>query len=107
MGEAAFRVSFAADAWADLDELADFWITRGEGWRAEKYSRDLVRTARAELSEPIRARRGRPMRSLQHPEAREILAFGIYRIIYEINEAQQHVEVLRFWHAHRAAPPLA
>ena len=83
MGEEAFRVSFAADAWADLDELADFWIARGEGWRAEKYSRDLVRTARAEL----------------------ILAFGIYRIIYEIDEAQERVEVLRFWHAHRDDPP--
>ena len=107
MGETTFRVTFTADAWADLDELADFWIARGEGWRAEKYSRDLVRAARQELGDPIRARRGRSLRSREHPEAREFLAFGIYRIIYEINEAQRGVEVLRFWHAHRDDPPLA
>ena len=47
MGETTFRVSISADAWADLDELADFWIVRREEWRAEKYSRDLVRAARA------------------------------------------------------------
>ena len=106
MGETTFRVIFTADAWADLDDLADFWIARGEGWRAEKYSRDLVRAARLELGDPIRARRGRPLRSRQHPDAREFLAFGIYRIIYEINDAQKCVDVLRFWHAHRADPRL-
>ncbi len=106
MGETTFRVIFSADAWMDLDEMAAFWIDRGEGRRAEKYSRDLVRTARLELRDPIRARRGRPLRSREHPEAREILAFGIYRIIYEINELEQRVEILRFWHAHRDDPPL-
>ena len=105
MGETTFRVIFTADAWADLDELAGFWIARGEAWRAEKYSHDLVRAARLELGDPSRARRGRPLRSRAHPDAREILAFGIYRIIYEIDEAASRVDVLRFWHAHRDDPP--
>ena len=105
MGETAFGVSISADAWADLDELADFWIVRREEWRAEKYSRDLVRAARAELSDPVRARRGRRLRSCNHPDAREILAFGIYRIIYDIDEAAARVDVLRFWDAHRDDPP--
>ena len=107
MGETTFRVNISADAWADLDELAGFWIARREEWRAEKYSRDLIRTARVELCDPVRARRGRPLRSRNHPDAREILAFGVYRIIYEIRETQQRVDVLRFWHAHRDEPPFA
>ena len=106
MGETTFRVNFAADAWADLDEMADFWIARNEAWRAEKYSRDLVRTARTELADPIRARRGRRFKGRSHPSAREILAFGVYRIIYEIDEAAARVDILRFWHAHRDDPSL-
>jgi len=105
MGEATFRVSFTAEAWVDWDEMADFWIVRGEGWRAEKYARDLLRAARQEPGDPIRARRGRPLRSRQHSDGREVLAFGIYRIIYEIDEARQRGEGLRFWHAHRDDPP--
>ena len=104
MGETAFRVNITADAWADLGEMADFWIERREEWRAEKYSRDLVRTARAELCDPVRASRGRPLRSRHHPNAREILTFGVYRIIYEIDEDDARVDVLRFWHAHRDDP---
>ena len=45
------------------------------------------------------------MQSCNHPDAREILVFGIYRIIYEIDEADARVDVLRFWHAHRDDPP--
>jgi len=37
-------------------------------------------------------------------KAREILAFGIYRIIYEIDEPATRVNILRFWHAHRREP---
>ncbi len=104
MGEAAFGVDFAADAWADLDELSEYWIGRGESWRAEKYSRDLVHLARTELSNPIRARLGRSLRDRAFPHAREILAFGIYRIIYRLDDETQRVKVLRFWHAHRRDP---
>ena len=100
MGEAAFGVDFADDALADLDELSEYWIGRGEAWRAEKYSRDLVQLARTELSNPIRARLGRSLRDRVFPHAREILAFGIYRI----DDATQRVKVLRFWHAHRRDP---
>ena len=104
MGEAAFGVDFAADALTDLDELSEYWIGRGEAWRAEKYSRDLVQLARTELSNPIRARLGRRLGDRVFPHAREILAFGVYRIIYRIDDATQRVKVLRFWHAHRRDP---
>ena len=104
MGEAAFRVIFAADAWADLDELTEYWTERGESWRAEKYHRDLIQRAETELSDPASARRGRRYRSPRHRDAREFLAFGVYRIIYRIDESAGIVNVLRFWHAHRDEP---
>ena len=106
MGEAAFRVIFSLDADADLDELSDYWTARGEAWRGEKYHRDLVQRAEAELSDPASARRGRQVKLSDAEPAREVLAFGIYRIIYDIDEDARTVEVLRFWHAHRGNPPL-
>jgi plasmid stabilization system protein ParE len=104
MGEAAFRVIFAADAWADLGELTEYWSARGEIWRAEKYHRDLIQRAEIELSDPASVRRGRRCKSRRYHDAREILAFGVYRIIYRIDESAGIVNVLRFWHAHRDEP---
>lgn len=104
MGEEVFRVALTSDALADLDALSEYWIHRGEAWRAEKYHRDLVDRAEVELSAPQSARRGRRFKSQRHPDAREILALGVYRIIYRIDEAAGVVNVLRFWHAHRDEP---
>ena len=106
MGEEAFRVAITADALADLDALSEYWAGRGEAWRAEKYHRDLTHRAEVELSDSLNAERGRRCKSKRHPNAREILAFGVYRIIYRIDEDAGVANVLRFWHAHRAAPPL-
>jgi plasmid stabilization system protein ParE len=99
-----FRVEFAFRAESDLHEIEDYWCERGESWRGEKYFRDLTAFALRELADPPGAHRGRRIRSDEHPDAREILAFGIYRIIYEIDEAAGIVNVLRFWHAHRHDP---
>ncbi|HYR59399.1 MAG TPA: type II toxin-antitoxin system RelE/ParE family toxin [Chthoniobacteraceae bacterium] len=104
MGEARFTVELTEPAWADLDELDTYWTMRGEAWRGQKYYHDLRRTAQTELTNPLRARHGRRLKSNEHPEAREILAFGIYRIIYEIDEDASRVRILRFWHAHRDEP---
>jgi len=104
MGEATFRLIFARRAEADLDELSEYWAVRGEAWRGEKYHRDLVHRAEIELTDAAGARRGRRTRIPDWPDAREILAFGIYRIIYRIDETAGIVNVLRFWHAHRDEP---
>ena len=106
MGEESFGVVVSHDAWGDLSEIAEYWQARGEAWRGEKYFRDLVRAARTELTDPVRARRGRRAKGSFAPEVREILAFGVYRIIYEIDEAAARVDILRFWHSHRDTPPL-
>jgi plasmid stabilization system protein ParE len=106
MPGASFRVELADDAISDLQELETYWNQRGEAWRGEKYSLDLLHKARAELSVPENANRGRLVKRAIRPGVREILAFGVYRIIYRIDEAAGVVNVLRFWHAHRDAPPL-
>ena len=106
MGEARFRVKLTEAASRDLYAIDDYWTERGEPWRGEKYYEDLRETALSELSDAASARRGRLIKVPKHPLARQILAFGVYRIIYEIDEAAARVDILRFWHAHRDAPPL-
>lgn len=105
MSAASFRVALSPEAEGDLYEIVDYWIERGEPWRGEKYSNDLNGSAWKRLSDPAESRRGRKLKSRTYPQAQEILAFGIYRIIYEIDEAAARVDILRFWHAHRDDPP--
>ena len=104
MPAATFRVELTDSALADLAEMRGYWERRQEGWRGEKYFRDLTMLARTELPDFIRSRRGRLVKIPGHPNAREVLAFGVYRIIYRIDETAGTVNVLRFWHAHRDEP---
>lgn len=104
MPAAPFRVEVTDSALADLAEMQAYWEQRGESWRGEKYFRDLTAQARSELIDPTRARRGRLVKLADWPEAREILGFGVYRIIYRLDETAGVVNVLRFWHAHRDEP---
>ena len=106
MPAARFRVELAPEAHTDLYGIVEYWSERGEAWRGEEYFRDLTDLAKAELSDAQQARRGRRRKTRRHPNAQEILAFGVYHIIYEIDEAAARVDILRFWHARRDAPPL-
>ena len=106
MGEARFRVEVTERAAADLDEIDTYWTQRGEAWRGEKYYNDLRDFALRELADADQARRGRSLNDQRNPAARSILAFGVYRIIYEIDEAAARVNIIRFWHARRDNPPL-
>ena len=101
-----FRVVVSALAEGDLYEIEDFWRERGEAWRGEKYFRDLHRAAVSSLSDRTGARRGGLLKDTMNPNARSILAFGVYRIIYEIDDAAERVNIIRFWHSHRDTPPL-
>jgi plasmid stabilization system protein ParE len=106
MGEAKFRVELTFSAARDLEGIDTYWTEQGEAWRGEKYYRDLKEFALSKLSSPDEARRGRFLSSPSNPEARSVLAFGVYRIIYRINEDAHLIEILRFWHTHRDRPPL-
>ena len=101
MGETRFDVLLTDDAWSDLADIDAYWTEREEAWRGEKYYYDLRDFALRELGNCESARRGRRARNTDRSGVKEILAFGIYRIIYEIDEAASRVNILRFWHAHR------
>ena len=47
--------------------------------------------------------RGRIVPEFRRPELREII-FRSFRIIYRMNNADQSVEIVRFWHAARGFP---
>jgi len=100
----AFRVSLSApaesDAYAAFEHVRDVAPMHAERW--------LVRLFQAILSlEEM------PARCAIIPEARELgfiarhLLYGkgkgIYRIIFDIHDDEQHVRVLRVWHASRDA----
>ncbi len=104
MGEAKFRVEVTERAAADLDEIDTYWTDRGDAWRGEKYYHDLREFALRELGDADQARRGRFLKDQRNPNARSILAFGVYFVIYEIDETSARVNVVRFWHAHRDDP---
>ena len=89
----------------DLDEIEAYWSARGESERGEKYFNDLTRAAESRLENLASAKRGR-LYGPEFSQAREILVFGVYRIIYEIDDAAERVNIIRFWHSHRDRPPL-
>lgn len=107
MGSTTFQVRLTDSALNDLHEIDDYWFLRGEPDRGEQYVRNLIEQAESELSSPLRARSGRPVRVALLPDTREMLVFkGTYKIIYRIDAAEKIVHVLRFWHGHRRAPDL-
>ena len=106
MGEARFCVEVTELAADDLDGIDTYWSDRGEAWRGEKYYHDLRDFALRELADTGTARRGRLLGDRRNPNARSLLAFGVYRIIYEIDETAERVNIIRFWHSHRDTPPL-
>lgn len=104
MGEARFEVVLTERAWSDLDEIDTYWTERGEAWRGQKYFDDLHTAALRDLGDAANARRGRTARDCDFAGVQELLVFGTYRILYQIDSALARVEILHFWHAHRGPP---
>ena len=107
MGSTSFQVRLTDSALNDLHEIDDYWCLHGEPERGEQYVRNLIETAKTELSSPIRAQSGRLVRVAIFPNTREIQVFkSSYKIIYRIDSAENVVHILRFWHSHRDEPDL-
>jgi plasmid stabilization system protein ParE len=105
MAAQRLRVAFTIRAWADLDEVAEYWAERGEAARGRKYARDLPSAAIRELSDPRNARAGRFLADELYSHIQEIRVFKrSYRILYVLKEEEGVVQVLRFWHSHRDEP---
>lgn len=102
MDSTSFQIRLTDSALNDLHEIDDYWCLHGEPERGEQYVRNLIETAEMELSSPLRAQSGRPVRVAILPDTREIQVFkGSYKIIYRIEAIESVVHVLRFWHSHR------
>ena len=105
MADEQFRVIFTERAWGDLEDIVEYWTTRNESERGEKYARDLPSEAIRSLSSPSQARAGRHLLKTAYPEVQELVVFKrSYRILYFVKEEAKTVEVLRFWHSHRHEP---
>jgi plasmid stabilization system protein ParE len=105
MAAQSFHVIFTQSAWTDLEDIVDYWVSRGERERGELYAHDLPFEAIRQLSDPGIARVGRYLRRTAYPETQELPVFKrAYRILYFVREADGVVEVLRFWHSHRDEP---
>ena len=105
MARQPLQVIFTHSALRDLEEIVDYWATRDEPERGEKYARGLPAKAIAELSNPHTAAAGKHLQKTAWPEVQELPVFQrAYRILYLRREAEGTVEVLRFWHSHRDGP---
>ena len=100
----AYRVSLTAPA--EMDAYAAFErIREAAPMHAEKWLRNLFKEilsldelpARCPVIEEAKEL-GFPARHLLYGKRR-----GVYRIIFHIREDEQHVRVLRIWHASRDA----
>src|ERR1700729_4510458 len=100
----AYRVSLAAPA--ETDAYAAFErIREAAPMHAEKWLTGLFKAIFSLDEIPARCpvipeakELGFPARHLLYGKRR-----GVYRIIFHIREDEQHVRVLRVWHAFRAA----
>jgi plasmid stabilization system protein ParE len=100
----AYRVSLAAPA--ETDAYAAFErIREAAPMHAEKWLTGLFRAILSLEEIPARCpvipeaiELGYPARHLQYGKRK-----GVYRIIFHIREDEQHVRVLRIWHASRDA----
>jgi toxin ParE1/3/4 len=75
----------------DLRDIVSF-VARDNPAAAEKLGLALVETAFSLRTLPYR---GQQMKS--RPKARKLIC-GRYLIVYEVREADRHVEILRFLH---------
>ena len=107
MGKATLKVFLTTAAREDLDEIAIYWMERGEPERGEKYAEDLHRTATTELSDEDTALHGKTFAGDGATAIRELRVFKrAYRIFYLMDEQSGRVAVLRFWHSRRDEPEL-
>lgn len=102
MATQEYRVIFTASAWTDLEEIVEYWAYKSEPELGVKYAHDLSTEAIRQLSRPEIANAGRHLTKTAHPEVQELPVFKrVYRILYLVDESDNVVNVLRFWHSHR------
>ena len=94
-----FKVFLSDDALNDLERIVAY-IAPHNSVAAEQLGNQLLDAA---LSLHTFPERGRTVPEFRQPELREII-FRSYRIIFRMNNSDQSLEIVRFWHGARGFP---
>jgi plasmid stabilization system protein ParE len=97
-----FKVFLSDDALSDLERIVAY-IAPHNSIAAERLGNQLLDVALSLCTFP---ERGRIVPEFRRPELREII-FRSYRIIYRINNTDQSLEIVRFWHGARGFPHIS
>ena len=96
-----FQVVLTEKASADLAAIAAY-IAENKADLAERYCNELIDQVLSLSNFP---KMGRIVPELGSDMVRELIR-NPYRIIYRLNETEQLIEVLRFWHSAHGVPSL-
>jgi plasmid stabilization system protein ParE len=94
-----FKVFLSEVALNDLERIV-VYIAPLNPIAAEQLGNQLLDAALSLHSFP---ERGRMVPEFRQPELREII-FRSYRIIFRMNNTDQNLEIVRFWHGARGFP---
>jgi len=94
-----FKVFLSDDALSDLERIVAY-IAPHNAIAAERMGNHLLDAALLRNTFPERCR---VVPEFRRPELREII-FRSYRIIYRMNDTDQSLEIVRFWHGARGFP---
>lgn len=97
----AYQITFSSEARSDLSNIIGY-IALDSPLAAERFSTSLIAKANKLCKHPWI---GRVVPDFRQPCIREIIV-GNYRVIYEVNELERRIEILRFWHGARGIPKL-
>ena len=94
-----WKIIIAPSAQADLEDIVRY-IAQHNSDAAARMGYELITRAESMAAFP---ERGQVVPEFRRPELREII-FRSYRIIYRMNDTDQSLEIVRFWHGARGFP---
>jgi len=94
-----FKVFLSSNALSDLERIVAY-ITLDNVVAAQRMGNQLLDAAFSLAPFP---ERGRVVPEFRRPQLREMI-FRSYRIIYRVNNADNSLEIVRFWHGARGFP---
>jgi plasmid stabilization system protein ParE len=94
-----FKVFLSSNALSDLERIVAY-ITLDNVVAAQRMGNQLLDAAFSLATFPERSR---VVPEFRRPELREMV-FRSYRIIYRVNNADNSLEIVRFWHGARGFP---
>jgi toxin ParE1/3/4 len=97
----AYRIFWTPVAVQDLRGICDF-ISQDNPAAAERVGKELIQEAEAMGLFP---RRGRMVPEKKNPLIRETIV-GSYRIIFQVDDSNKVVAIVRIWHSARGVPEL-